>query len=97
MPSSNSKTGFVSVIQKGARYKVQRSVNGKRIQQGNFATPWEAALWNARNIKKEQTVAKTAEATAEGVRVEILQVVVTDNTGATGLAKGPSSSNETGF
>ena len=60
MLSSNNKTGFVRVIQKGARYKVQRSVNGKQIQQGNFATPWEAALWNARNFK-------TAEATAKGV------------------------------
>ena len=39
-------------------------VNGKQIQQGNFATPWEAALWNARNIKKEQAAAETAEATA---------------------------------
>ena len=85
------------MIQKRARYKVHRIVNGKKIQQGNFATPWEAALWNAKNIKKEHTVAKTAEATAKGVSVEILQFVVTDNTEATGLAKGPSSSNETGL
>ena len=97
MLSSRSKTGFTGVIQKAARYKVQRSVNGKQIRLGNFATPLEAALWNARNIKKEQTVADTAEATVEGVSVEILQFVVTDNTGTTGLAKGPSSSNETGL
>ena len=64
MPSSSSKTGFKGVIQKGARYKVQRCHDGKQIQQGNFATPWEAALWNARNIKKEQAAAETAVATA---------------------------------
>ena len=48
----------------GARYKVQSRHNGKQIQQGNFATPWEAALWNARNIKKKQAPAETPEATA---------------------------------
>jgi flagella basal body P-ring formation protein FlgA len=69
VPSSRSETGFKGVRNKGGRFEVFITENGKQRYISTFATPEEAALCYARSIGAERAAAEAAEArTAEAAK-----------------------------